>query len=113
MSRNNAPHDLKEYSPKVIGAPRSVKMGTTASPRSYGACHAKEDAATLVPRPIAPRSPWSSGAHSFRPSQSEARPMRPTPPRKLGLEGIVSKRRDSPYSSGRSRIKIKNPMRLQ
>jgi ATP-dependent DNA ligase len=35
--------------------------------------------------------------------------MRPTPPRKLGLEGIVSKRRDSPYSSGRSRIKIKNP----
>jgi hypothetical protein len=30
---------------------------------------------------------------------------------KLGLEGIVSKRRDSPYSSGRSRhwIKSKNP----
>ena len=30
---------------------------------------------------------------------------------KLGLEGIVSKRRDSPYSSGRSRhwVKSKNP----
>jgi hypothetical protein len=30
---------------------------------------------------------------------------------KLGLEGIVSRRRDSPYSSGRSRhwIKSKNP----
>src|ERR1700730_13592501 len=30
---------------------------------------------------------------------------------KLGLEGIISKRRDSPYSSGRSRhwIKSKNP----
>jgi bifunctional non-homologous end joining protein LigD len=30
---------------------------------------------------------------------------------KLGLEGIVSKRRDSPYRSGRSRdwIKSKNP----
>jgi bifunctional non-homologous end joining protein LigD len=30
---------------------------------------------------------------------------------KLGLEGIVSKRRDSPYNSGRSRywIKSKNP----
>jgi hypothetical protein len=30
---------------------------------------------------------------------------------KLGLEGIVSKRRDKPYSSGRSphRIKSKNP----
>jgi bifunctional non-homologous end joining protein LigD len=30
---------------------------------------------------------------------------------KLGLEGIVSKRRDSPYSSGRCRdwIKSKNP----
>jgi ATP-dependent DNA ligase len=30
---------------------------------------------------------------------------------KLGLEGIVSKRKDSPYTSGRSRhwIKLKNP----
>jgi bifunctional non-homologous end joining protein LigD len=30
---------------------------------------------------------------------------------KMGLEGIVSKRKDSPYRSGRSpdRIKIKNP----
>jgi hypothetical protein len=30
---------------------------------------------------------------------------------RLGLEGIVSKRRDSPYSSGRSRhwVKSKNP----
>jgi ATP-dependent DNA ligase len=29
----------------------------------------------------------------------------------LGLEGIVSKRRDAPYRSGRSRdwLKIKNP----
>jgi ATP-dependent DNA ligase len=31
-------------------------------------------------------------------------------PRKLGLEGIVSKRKDSPYRSGRSRdwLKMKN-----
>jgi bifunctional non-homologous end joining protein LigD len=30
---------------------------------------------------------------------------------KLGLEGIVSKRRDSPYTSGRSQhwVKLKNP----
>jgi len=32
--------------------------------------------------------------------------------RKLGLEGIVSKRRDFPYRSGRTKswLKIKNPM---
>jgi hypothetical protein len=80
MRRNNAPHDLKEYSPKVIGAPRSVKMGTTASPRSYGACHAKEDAATLVPRPIAPPIPMVVGG-SFFPTEPVGSPAHaPNPP---------------------------------
>jgi hypothetical protein len=65
-----------------------------------------------MPPTHCPPIPMVVGGSFFRtePVGSPAHAPNP-PPRKLGLEGIVSKRRDSPYSSGRSRhwIKSKNP----